>query len=166
MKDTMLKLAYFTQHLTLNKDDYEYIEEDELGAVFRYNKSVLCRPYIYFRPINVTSALNEHEFIETIFECYEGHVEIVSQSFDEFEDRFQIVTRYCMVLNDSNGKFSGSEFTYRQDSDNIFKYQVENSIVPEDECCTPLNPLKLSVNGTLECEVVEEPLVGSFLCPN
>jgi len=168
VKDTMLKLAYFTQHITLNKNDYEYIGEDELSVVFRYNNSVLCRPYIYFRPINMSgSFLNEREFIETIFECYEGHVAIVSQTFTELEDRFQVVTRYCMVLDDSNnGEFSGCEFTYTQDSDNIFKYQVENSITPENECCTPLNPLKLSVNGTLECEVVEEPLVGSVLCPS
>ncbi|WP_230625322.1 hypothetical protein [Vibrio campbellii] len=166
MKDIMLKLAYFTQRITLNKNDYEYIGEDELSVVFRYNNSVLCRPYIYFRPVNISSALNEHEFTETMFECYEGNVEIVSQTFTEFEDRFRIVTRYGMVLGDTNGEFSGCEFTYRQDNDNIFKYQVENSIAPEDECCTPLNPLELSVNGTLECEVVEEPLVGSFLCPN
>ncbi|MEF1170700.1 hypothetical protein QTO07_26965, partial [Vibrio campbellii] len=61
MKDIMLKLAYFTQHITLNKNDYEHIGEDELSVVFRYNNSVLCRPYIYFRPVNIRSALNEHE---------------------------------------------------------------------------------------------------------
>ncbi|USD27646.1 hypothetical protein J8Z24_11865 [Pseudoalteromonas sp. SCSIO 43201] len=157
MSDVLCKVIYFDQHLVFKKSLYEKVSHDELSVVFRTNENVLCHPYIYFRPINVTDVIKEYEFTELIFECYEGHAHVVSQSVEESGDEVHIVTRYFMPHDDELGSLRGNKFIYQTD-DYTFEYQIENSLVPLDRICTPLNPLGLSIEGTLKCWVVEEPL--------
>lgn len=164
MIDCMLELIYFDQKLTLSKEEYSVESQDELSVILRYQGEMLCRPYIYFRPLNLSDRKTEYHFSELMFECYEGHVDVVSQTVAELEEHLVIETRYAMQHGDEGGELSGLNFTYHEE-DFAYHYEIENSIVPEETACTPHNPLNLTPQGTLVAEAVEVPLVGSYLCP-
>lgn len=172
MSECLIKAIYFDQHVVLDKKDYEIVKSDdpsEPSVILRYQNSILCRPFIYFRPTNISDTLSEYALTELIWECYEGHAYVVSQSIEESTDKLSITTRYGMLHEDENGHLSGNHFSYCQahhkyDDNQVYEYEIENSIVPEDRSCTPLNPLGIKVEGTLTCSEVEIPLAGSFLC--
>ncbi len=140
MNDVLCKVIYFDQHLVLKKSLYEQVSHDEVSVVFSSKENVLCHPYIYFRPINMTDLFKEYEFSELIFECYEGQVNVVSQSVEENDEEVHIVTRYFMPHDDELGSLLGNKFIYQTDY-YTFEYQIESSLVPPDRICTPLNPL-------------------------
>lgn len=166
MDDVLIEVIYFDQNLVLDKKDFEVLHKDEVGVVLLYKDDIHCRPYLYFRPTNVGDSISEHDAIETIWECYEGQVNIVSQLIEESSEKIHIKTCYAMLKQGNNDCLTGVLLTYHQDDDTAFEYQIENSLAPEDEFCTPLNPLGLSVEGTLQCKIKEEPLVGSFFMSN
>lgn len=157
MSDDLIKIIYFDQHLTLKKSEYERRSDNEVGVSFTNKDGVILRPLIFFRPINMTEIYGEYQFSELIFECYEGHADLVSQSVEENDSEYHVVTRYFMSHQDELGSLMENKFVYKQEY-YTFEYQIENSLVPADTASTPLNPLGLSGEGTLKCWEEEVPL--------
>ncbi|KLV05188.1 hypothetical protein ABT56_12450 [Photobacterium aquae] len=170
MYDTMLDLIHFDQTLILPKYDYELLEREGYHVLLLYRGATRCRPYLHFRPLNLSERYTEYDFSELLFECYEGHLEVLSYSVTETTDTITIQTRYALRNDDPLGKLNGLQFSYYQEiwgdeSDPVFHYQVENAMYAEFDTSIPNRPLALELNGTLSGEAVKVPLVGSYLCP-
>ncbi|HCD14300.1 hypothetical protein [Shewanella sp.] len=161
MSDDLYEVIYFDQHLILKKSLYEQVPHSGLNVAFSSKEGVILRPHIYFRPINTTDTFNEYKFSELIFECYEGMANVVSQLVEENDEEVHVITRYFMRHDDENGRLLGDKFIYKTEY-YTFEYQIENSLVPIKSACTPLNPLGLSCEGTLECWVAEITLDKYF----
>ena len=161
MNDDLYDVIYFDQHLVLKKSLYEQVTHSGVSVAFSSKEGIVLRPHIYFRPINMSDAFNEHAFSELLFECYEGMANIISQLVEENDEEVHVITRYFMRHDDENGRLLGSKFTYKTEY-YTFEYQIENSLVPIKSACTPLNLLGLSCEGALECCVAKITLDKYF----
>lgn len=163
MDDVTITQINFDQTLILSKRDFSIAEQDEDGIELLYKGETRCQPYVYFKPLLNRDDRNQYDYEMLLFECYEDFAVLLEQNVEEHSDHFVVHSRFALRQEDTE-TLSGMEFSYPEE-EGVYQYHIQNSIVPVDDSRISTNPLDIDVEGRLEVERVEVPLVGSYLCP-